>query len=777
MMHHILDVDAGYKAANINSQQRKNRIKRMEELSQSLDDGLNNIPDDDGYGRYTENRGRQTNPRYDDDDDYDDDVGDFFDDEYSDDYYYNSNTKPFDDRPRSYNEKYSSYMYDDYNSAGNFHRNRYSLNESSSSNRYQEQSPVMQQKHSTLRRNHGSGGSSGNGHHGSNKHILFNDEDDIRYVNEKKQTKSQSSSTKTKSSKKESKEKLSLTSTSLFSSKKKASKEDVAKPEKSPQQVMKAKLKIQNIASDDSVLHTRPNHKQNILHRHHSVEAKLPSYSADRSNLSPTIMEEIEFEMQDIDTEVEKECEKEVVVEKVKEKSGKEKGKDKKEKEKVDSTPSTPTAKKSFKAHLYNHKKLFKVPDIDLNHFSKFSCFFSSNKNIAALKGNKKEDITSKSAEELNEPSPKSSPTTKSPPTSPKKLAKNNSKVEKVETNFDKLERIEEKLDKSNSSRTAYAKTTTGSGSTIQSSNDCFRDEDISFSASDGEFESQAMKIVRTVGQAFEVCHKISMQKKQDNNENNSELNSELDQSDIQNLSDFDEPKKALDTTPILQDSPQKIQRPNHLENLSTPLNNLIAPPSPNKIITLSDDSSKENVRELQILKEQLQQQTQQTKQALAQLILVREQLLTETNARIEAQARTQQLLQQNRELLEHIASLSGLNESERPGLSPTNIGMAPQMTSTAKVARWFSQLQSYPPASLSRPESGFVSTPESRSEKNMKKYEVDEYDGKHLFNTNNADSADEFLLVEGTASLWSKLSVKKRKKLLGLKLGKVTTF
>lgn len=40
------------------------------------------------------------------------------------------------------------------------------------------------------------------------------------------------------------------------------------------------------------------------------------------------------------------------------------------------------------------------------------------------------------------------------------------------------------------------------------------------------------------------------------------------------------------------------------------------------------------------MLKEQLQQQTQQTKQALAQLILVREQLLTETNARIEAQVR-----------------------------------------------------------------------------------------------------------------------------------------
>lgn len=77
---------------------------------------------------------------------------------------------------------------------------------------------------------------------------------------------------------------------------------------------------------------------------------------------------------------------------------------------------------------------------------------------------------------------------------------------------------------------------------------------------------------------------------------------------------------------------------------------------------------------------------------------------MTETNARIEAQvltfshflllikiilyplnslqqARTQQLLQQNRELLEHIASLSGLNETDRSTLTPAAIGLAPQVS------------------------------------------------------------------------------------------------
>jgi hypothetical protein len=89
-------------------------------------------------------------------------------------------------------------------------------------------------------------------------------------------------------------------------------------------------------------------------------------------------------------------------------------------------------------------------------------------------------------------------------------------------------------------------------------------------------------------------------------------------------------------------------------------------------------------------------------------------------------------------------------------------------------VARWFAQLPWNPP-SLSRPESGFVSG-DSRSERNHKSDgENDHHSAKE--HDIEQDFTDEFFLVEGTRNIWSKLSVKKRKKLLSLKLGKVTTF
>lgn len=50
-------------------------------------------------------------------------------------------------------------------------------------------------------------------------------------------------------------------------------------------------------------------------------------------------------------------------------------------------------------------------------------------------------------------------------------------------------------------------------------------------------------------------------------------------------------------------------------------------------------------------MRESLEQQTLQTRQALAQLMLVREQLITETNARIEAQVCHNNLSPYNRNI------------------------------------------------------------------------------------------------------------------------------
>ncbi|XP_034656356.1 capon-like protein isoform X4 [Drosophila subobscura] len=293
--------------------------------------------------------------------------------------------------------------------------------------------------------------------------------------------------------------------------------------------------------------------------------------------------------------------------------------------------------------------------------------------------------------------------------------------------------------------------------------------------------KSQAMRIVRTVGQAFEVCHKFNLHKNSlEPNDERSDISSsellDVEQISEQQLSedgercgrgDNETPKKEhLAITPNLNHT--QPQRPNHLELMPSQSS---LRKSTSLLCDVDSPGSPASPRtEITQLKDQLEAQALQTRQALGQLMLVREQLISETNARIEAQARTQQLLQQNRELLEHLASLGAYNEQQSAGLTTANIGLAPQLSSTAKVARWFQQLP-WHTASLSRPESGFVSG-DSRSEK----YQEDHFYGG-IATKETDDLCDEFLLVEGSSTIWTKLSAKKRRKLLGMRLGKVTTF
>uniref|UniRef100_A0AAG5D9I8 PID domain-containing protein n=1 Tax=Anopheles atroparvus TaxID=41427 RepID=A0AAG5D9I8_ANOAO len=214
--------------------------------------------------------------------------------------------------------------------------------------------------------------------------------------------------------------------------------------------------------------------------------------------------------------------------------------------------------------------------------------------------------------------------------------------------------------------------------------------------------KSQAMRIVRTVGQAFEVCHKLTIQ---DSGDNLGDDHSELSPCDVSEqdrcsdrISEDDQDFKKDSTKAGSHESP-RLARPDHLDLAMLPSGSQPSTATstgmhrsstsalqsqdkePPEMVSLAKSSPLSASREMTNLRDQLDQQQQQTRQVLAQLMLVREQLISETNARMEAQARIQQLLQQNRELLEHIASLGGYHEPDRPGLSATAIGIAPQLS------------------------------------------------------------------------------------------------
>ncbi|MEE6505035.1 hypothetical protein FKM82_005425, partial [Ascaphus truei] len=197
--------------------------------------------------------------------------------------------------------------------------------------------------------------------------------------------------------------------------------------------------------------------------------------------------------------------------------------------------------------------------------------------------------------------------------------------------------------------------------------------------------KSQAMQIVRTVGQAFEVCHKMSLQHAQQNADGQADgasdksVEEQLEareltgaenkdpeeaDADLKGIVIFDrgnrEPASPVSDFSIIK-SVQLLKEENSqdIENSSIYSSVSRKPQTPSSSsCSISALTPLASQHRLQLLQHQLLQQQQQTQVAVAQVQLLKDQLAAETAARIETQARVRQLLLTNRDLLQHISLL-----------------------------------------------------------------------------------------------------------------------
>ncbi|XP_074205824.1 uncharacterized protein C1orf226 homolog isoform X5 [Camelus bactrianus] len=199
------------------------------------------------------------------------------------------------------------------------------------------------------------------------------------------------------------------------------------------------------------------------------------------------------------------------------------------------------------------------------------------------------------------------------------------------------------------------------------------------------------MRIVRTVGQAFEVCHKLSLQHTQQNadgqEDGESERNSNSSGDPGRQLTgaeraataaaeetDIDAVEAPLPGNDVLEFSrgvtdldavgkeggshtDSKVA-PHPQEPMLTASPRMLLPSSSSKPPGLGTGTPLSTHHQMQLLQQLLQQQQQQTQVAVAQVHLLKDQLAAEAAARLEAQARVHQLLLQNKDMLQHISLL-----------------------------------------------------------------------------------------------------------------------
>ncbi|KAM6919821.1 carboxyl-terminal PDZ ligand of neuronal nitric oxide synthase protein-like [Lycodopsis pacificus] len=180
--------------------------------------------------------------------------------------------------------------------------------------------------------------------------------------------------------------------------------------------------------------------------------------------------------------------------------------------------------------------------------------------------------------------------------------------------------------------------------------------------------KSQAMRIVRTVGQAFDVCHQLTLQQKSD------------DQEDEEGKVEESEAVPAKKRFALSEETDLEATTEESIECVSSSdlekskkdealCNNEKVPDDPSLLLgspilgaSVSGQSAEEAPcsaePQVQLLQKQLQQQEQQKLAASEQVHVLQEQLSVEVCTRTETQARVQRLLQQNTDLLQHISLL-----------------------------------------------------------------------------------------------------------------------